>query len=42
MMQRIDRELNATLDIQRVMYIALDWAMKNTGAIAPARIWQRN
>jgi signal transduction histidine kinase len=34
MMQRIDRELNATLDIRRVMSIALDWAMKNTGAIA--------
>jgi signal transduction histidine kinase len=34
MMQRIDRELNATLDVKRVMSIALDWAMKNTGAVA--------
>jgi signal transduction histidine kinase len=34
MMQRIDRELNATLDVKRVMSIALDWAMNNTGAVA--------
>ena len=32
MMQRIDRELNATLDYQRVMEIALDWALRMTGA----------
>jgi signal transduction histidine kinase len=34
MMQRIDRELNAALDVQRVMDITLDWAMKNTRASA--------
>jgi signal transduction histidine kinase len=33
-MQRIDRELNAALDVQRVMDITLDWAMKNTRAYA--------
>jgi signal transduction histidine kinase len=32
MMQRIDRELNATLDYQRVMEITLDWALQMTGA----------
>ena len=33
-MQRIDRELNAALEVQRVMDITLDWAMKNTQAYA--------
>jgi signal transduction histidine kinase len=33
-MQRIDRELNAALDVQRVMDITLDWAMRNTRASA--------
>ncbi|MCC7361017.1 MAG: GAF domain-containing protein [Anaerolineales bacterium] len=33
-MQRIDRELNAALDVQRVMGITLSWAMKNTDASA--------
>jgi len=32
MMQRIDRELNATLDYRRVMQITLDWAIKMAGA----------
>lgn len=32
MMQRIDRELNATLDYQQVMEITLDWALRMTGA----------
>jgi len=32
MMQRIDRELNATLNYQRVMEITLDWALEMTGA----------
>jgi len=32
MMQRIDRELNATLDYRRVMEITLDWALRTTGA----------
>jgi len=32
MMQRIDRELNATLDYRRVMEIALDWALRTTEA----------
>jgi signal transduction histidine kinase len=31
-MQRIDRELNATLDYDRVMDIAMDWALEMTGA----------
>ncbi len=33
-MQRIDRELNTALDVQRVMDLTLDWAMKNTQASA--------
>lgn len=32
MMQRIDRELNATLDYRRVMETTLDWALRTTGA----------
>ncbi|MBN1177686.1 MAG: GAF domain-containing protein [Anaerolineae bacterium] len=32
MMQRIDRELNATLDYQRVMDLTLQWALRMTGA----------
>jgi signal transduction histidine kinase len=32
MMQRIDRELNASLDYRRVMDITLDWAVRMTGA----------
>ncbi|MDY7080372.1 MAG: GAF domain-containing protein [Chloroflexota bacterium] len=32
MMQRIDRELNATLDYNRVMSLTLDWALRTTGA----------
>ena len=32
MMQRIDRELNATLDYERVMSLTLDWALRVTGA----------
>jgi signal transduction histidine kinase len=31
-MQRIDRELNATLDYRRVMEITLGWALRMTGA----------
>jgi signal transduction histidine kinase len=34
MMQRIDRELNASLDYRRVMDITLDWAVRMTGADA--------
>lgn len=33
-MQRIDRELNASLDTQRAMRITLDWAMNQSGADA--------
>jgi signal transduction histidine kinase len=33
-LQRIDRELNATLDVQRAMRITLDWAMRQSGADA--------
>jgi signal transduction histidine kinase len=32
MMQRVDRELNATLDYNRVMNLTLDWALRTTGA----------
>ncbi len=32
MMQRIDRDLNATLDYNRVMGLTLDWALRMTGA----------
>ncbi len=35
-MQRIDRELNTTLDVQRVMNLTLSWAMKSTKASAGA------
>jgi signal transduction histidine kinase len=33
-MQRIDRELNASLDIHRAMRITLEWAMRQSGADA--------
>ncbi len=33
-MQRIDRELNASLDIERVMSITLDWSMRRSKAAA--------
>jgi signal transduction histidine kinase len=33
-MQRIDRELNTALDVQRVMSLTLAWAMRNTHAAA--------
>jgi signal transduction histidine kinase len=33
-MQRIDRELNDTLDIERAMRITLDWALRQTNADA--------
>ncbi len=33
-MQRIDRELNASLDIERAMRITLDWAMRQSDADA--------
>ncbi len=33
-MQRIDRELNATLDVHRAMRITLEWAMQRSGADA--------
>ena len=33
-MQRIDRELNASLDVSRGMQITLDWAMRQSGAEA--------
>ncbi|MCS7178311.1 MAG: GAF domain-containing protein [Anaerolineae bacterium] len=32
MMQRIDRELNATLDYEQTMKAALEWAIRRTGA----------
>ncbi len=31
-MQRIDRELNASLDLSRAMHITLDWAMRQSDA----------
>lgn len=33
-MQRIDRELNASLDVSRAMHITLDWAMRQSKADA--------
>jgi signal transduction histidine kinase len=33
-MQRIDRELNASLDVGRAMRITLDWALRQSGAEA--------
>jgi len=33
-MQRIDRELNTTLDVNRAMHITLEWAMRQTKADA--------
>ena len=33
-MQRIDRELNASLDVNRSMELTLDWAMRQSGADA--------
>ncbi len=33
-MQRIDRELNASLDLHRAMRITLDWSMRQSGAEA--------
>jgi signal transduction histidine kinase len=33
-MQRIDRELNASLDVSRAMHITLDWAMRQSSADA--------
>jgi signal transduction histidine kinase/putative methionine-R-sulfoxide reductase with GAF domain len=33
-MQRIDRELNASLDVSRAMRITLEWAMRQSGADA--------
>lgn len=33
-MQRIDRELNASLDVERAMRITLDWAMRQSAAQA--------
>ncbi len=33
-MQRIDRELNTSLDVRRAMKITLDWAMRQSGAAA--------
>ncbi len=33
-MQRIDRELNASLDVDRALQITLDWAMSQSGADA--------
>ncbi|MEW6649090.1 MAG: GAF domain-containing protein [Chloroflexota bacterium] len=33
-MQRIDRELNTSLDVSRAMTITLDWAMRQSGAEA--------
>ena len=33
-MQRIDRELNASLDVARAMHITLDWAMRQSKADA--------
>lgn len=34
MMQRVDQELNATLNLESVMSLTIDWAMRRTGAAA--------
>jgi signal transduction histidine kinase len=36
MLQRIDRELNTTLEVDRVIQITLDWALRVSGASAGA------
>ncbi len=33
-LQRIDRELNTSLDVRRAMQVTLDWAVRRTGAVA--------
>ena len=33
-MQRIDRELNASLEVERAMRITLEWAMRQSSAEA--------
>ncbi len=33
-LQRIDRELNTSLDVQRAMQVTLEWAVRRTGAVA--------
>lgn len=38
-MQRIDRELNASLDVQKAMEITLDWAMRQSQADAGMIGW---
>jgi signal transduction histidine kinase len=37
-MQTIDRELNASLDLERALAITLDWAVEHTGSLAGAVI----
>lgn len=32
MLQRVDQELNSTLDVANVMMLTIDWAMRRTGA----------
>ena len=34
MMQRVDEELNATLNFENVMMLTMDWALRRTGATA--------
>src|SRR5258708_1778333 len=34
MMQRVDKELSATLDFDNVMMLTMDWAIRRTGATA--------
>src|SRR5258708_14279107 len=34
MMQRVDKELSATLDFDNVMMLTMDWAIRRTGASA--------
>ena len=39
MLQRIDRELNMTLEVERVIHITLDWALRLAFVIAlPAAV----
>ena len=42
-LQRIDRELNASLDVRRAMQVTLEWATRRTGALAGlVGLWQED
>ncbi len=42
-LQRIDRELNTSLDVRRAMQVTLEWATRRTGALAGlVGLWQED